>query len=136
MLPVSDQSKSVARTGRGGRRPGAGARPGNMNALKHGRNSHLVQTLLAALAAHPTTREALIRMARRQRARQREAERTAAVLLRQLLNRALVSLKDDQTEDQRANTERLLSVILSGKRSDIVSAELDSIKEEVGLLDP
>lgn len=121
---------------RGGRRPGAGARPGNMNALKHGRNSQLVQTLLAALAAHPTTREALIRMARRQRARQREAERTAAVLLRQLLNRALVSLKDDQTADQRANTERLLSVILSGKRSDIVSAELNSIKEEVGLLDP
>jgi len=121
---------------RGGRRPGAGARPGNMNALKHGRNSHLVQTLLAALAAHPTTREALIRMARRQRARQREAERTAAVLLRQLLNRALVSLKDDQTEEQRANTERLLSVILSGKRSDIVSAELNSIREEVRLLDP
>jgi len=121
---------------RGGRRPGAGARPGNMNALKHGRNSQLVQTLLAALAAHPTTREALIRMARRQRARRREAERTAAVLLRQLLNRALVSLKDDQTAEQRANTERLLSVILSGKRSDIVSAELNSIKEEVGLLDP
>jgi hypothetical protein len=121
---------------RGVRRTGAGARPGNMNALKHGRNSQLVQTLLAALAAHPTTREALIRMARRQRARQREAEHTAAVLLRQLLNRALVSLKDDQTAEQRANTERLLSVILSGKRSDIVSAELNSIKEEVRLLGP
>src|SRR3972149_6795513 len=60
---------------RGGKRPGAGAPAGNLNALKHGAHSSYIHALVQALAAHPTTREALIRLARRRRAQKREAAR-------------------------------------------------------------
>lgn len=107
---------------RGGRRPGAGAPHGNLNALKHGRDSAYVQTLIQALAAHPATREALIRLARRQRAHKRQAERTAALILSQLLDRALLSLRpvltnaegNNLSEDQAADTDRVLNAILPG----------------------
>ena len=97
---------------RGGRRPGAGAPVGNMNALKHGQASARFQALVVALGAHPTTREALLRIARRHRRMRREAERTASLLLRELLFRCLVSLKLNQTEDQAANTDGLLDALL------------------------
>lgn len=48
----------------GGRRAGAGAPLRNLNALKHGGHSAYVHTLVQALAAHPATREVLIRLAR------------------------------------------------------------------------
>ncbi len=99
---------------RGGRRPGAGAPRGNLNALKHGRDSAYVQTLIQALAAHPTTREALIRLARRQRAHKRQAERTAALVLYRLLDRTLISLRNNLTEAQAADTDRVLNTILQG----------------------
>ncbi len=115
---------------RGGRRPGAGAPHGNLNALKHGRDSAYVQALLQALAAHPATREALIRLARRQRAHKREAERTAALILSRLLDRALLSLKpvlsnaegpvlsnaegNNLSEDQATDTDSVLNAILHG----------------------
>ena len=99
---------------RGGRRPGAGAPHGNLNALKHGRDSTYVQTLIHALATHPATREALIRLARRQRTQKRQAERTAALILSQLLDRALRSLGNNQSADQAADTDRLLNAILLG----------------------
>ena len=105
---------------RGGRRPGAGAPAGNLNALKHGAHSAYIHALVQALAAHPTTREALIRLARRRRAQKREAERAAALLLSTLLDKTLRSLRpvlsnaegDNQTEEDAANTDRLLAAIL------------------------
>ena len=110
---MSNLRQSVAnKPGRGGKRPGAGAPHGNLNALKHGRNSSHVQALIQALAAHPTTRDVLIRLARRQRAAKRQAARTANLLFRELLNRALISLKDNQTEEQAANTDRILDAVL------------------------
>lgn len=54
---------------RGGRRPGAGARPGNWNALKTGRYSPRFQQALAALRADPQFRQAF-------RLLQRVAQRT------------------------------------------------------------
>ena len=105
---------------RGGRRPGAGAPAGNLNALKHGAHSSYIHALVQALAAHPTTREALIRLARRRRAQKREAERAASLLLSALLDKTLRSLRpvlsnaegDNQTEEDAANTNRLLAAIL------------------------
>ncbi len=105
---------------RGGKRPGAGAPAGNLNALKHGAHSTYIHALVQALAAHPTTREALIRLARRRRAQKREAERAAALLLSALLDKTLRSLRpvlsnaegDNQTEEDAANTDRLLAAVL------------------------
>jgi len=60
---VSDQSKSVAKTGKGGPRPGAGAPRGNLNALKHGRRSTQFSQLGLLLAANPKIRDALLALA-------------------------------------------------------------------------
>ena len=97
---------------RGGRRPGAGAPAGNLNALKHGAHSSYIHALVQALAAHPTTREALIRLARRRRAQKREAERAASLLLSALLDKTLRSLRDNQSVEDAANTENLLAAVL------------------------
>ena len=100
---------------RGGRRPGAGGKPGNLNALKHGHNSLLVQRLIAYLVSVPETRAALLALARRQRAQRRQAERTAATLLYTLLDEALANLKNDQSRSPRSDSQRILSALLDGK---------------------
>ena len=61
---------------RGGKRPGAGAPGGNLNALKHGLRSQQVRELTLALAQIPVFRTYLQRLARR---RQRETAAAVAV---------------------------------------------------------
>ena len=72
----------------------------------------------------------LIRLARRQRAQKRQAERTAALILSQLLDRALLSLRpvlsnaegpvlsqvegNNLSEEQATDTDRVLNAILHG----------------------
>ncbi len=81
---------------RGGRRPGAGGKPGNLNALKHGRRSAQGvypepgrrAQLGALLASIPQARDALLGLARRHQLKQRRAERVAALLLQRLIERA------------------------------------------------
>lgn len=48
----------------GGRRDGAGAPQGNLNAIKHGRDSKLIQTAIDRLAADPELRAFLLLIAR------------------------------------------------------------------------
>ncbi|MCH8970130.1 MAG: hypothetical protein IIA66_13560 [Planctomycetes bacterium] len=52
---------------RGGRRPGAGAPKGNLNALKTGRYSKRLIGLRAALTAMPQTADLLVKMTGRDR---------------------------------------------------------------------
>ena len=79
---------SAARPARGGRRPGAGAPPGNLNALKHGLRSTQFARLGALLAANPTTRRALLDLAARHSLKQRRAEQVATLIFQRLLQRA------------------------------------------------
>ena len=72
----------------GGRRPGAGAPRGNLNSLKHGRNSRYHQKLLATLITVPEVAEALVRLAERRRKQQRKTEAAAAEALADLFQRA------------------------------------------------
>ncbi len=81
---------------RGGRRPGAGAPKGNLNALKHGENSRQLQQLAIALSLVPDARKALNRLARRQRRRQARARTVAVTLLVNLLRASLLTLEDNQ----------------------------------------
>ena len=116
MLPPSSlQPPPSTPRGRGGPRPGAGARPGNMNALKEGHHSPRVQRLIGLLTSIPETRAALLALARRQRAQRRQAERTAALLLYQILDQALANLRNNQTRSQAADTDCLLDTLLSRK---------------------
>ena len=79
---------------RGGRRPGAGARKGNINALKHGRRSRRLNELGAQLAASPAVRQLLLRLASREESAAREADRIAARLIDQVLARGLKRGRD------------------------------------------
>ncbi len=66
---------------RGGRRPGAGAPKGNLNALKHGLRSRQMRDLALMLARSPTMRTFLSRAAQlsAQRRSQLEAEHAASL---------------------------------------------------------
>ncbi len=85
---------SAARSRRGGRRPGAGAPKGNLNALKHGTYSRQFARLGALLAAGPAARESLLRLLARQEARGRTADELAAFILSQVIARGLLRGRD------------------------------------------
>ncbi len=78
---------------RGGRRPGAGAPKGNLNALKHGANSQQLQQLALALSLVTDARKALARVVRRQRRQQSQARTVAIKLLTNLLRTCLQTLQ-------------------------------------------
>ena len=71
----------------GGRRPGAGAPGGNLNALKHGRYSRYQQAFIEALMQVPEARDIMIAISKRQRAQTRRAEQGGAALMSELLRR-------------------------------------------------
>ncbi len=66
---------------RGGKRPGAGAKPGNLNALKDGRHSPRFRQLLLALLALPEFRTLLLMAHRRQVAQDHSIRRTLIALV-------------------------------------------------------
>ncbi len=69
---------------RGGKRPGAGAKPGNLNALKDGRHSPRYRQLLLALLALPEFRAFLLMAHRQQTAQERTVRRAIAALFPEL----------------------------------------------------
>jgi hypothetical protein len=86
----ADKDSREARRARnwGGPRPGSGPPKGNLNALKHGRYSQQQASLLAALLEVPQARDALIRIARKNQRRRKEAEEGAGIMLVTLLEKA------------------------------------------------
>jgi hypothetical protein len=72
---------SAFKGGRGGRRPGAGAPRGNLNALKHGRRSRQFAEIGAIIAADPGASATLLALAGRRHAKHRRAEEVAATLV-------------------------------------------------------
>ncbi|MDO8751898.1 MAG: hypothetical protein Q7K03_12275 [Dehalococcoidia bacterium] len=69
---------------RGGKRPGAGARKGNLNALKHGRNSQQVEDFMLALLSMPRIQEILAAYYRRHQRTERQATKVVQGLLQEL----------------------------------------------------
>ncbi|MGE0540931.1 MAG: hypothetical protein AB7R89_12205 [Dehalococcoidia bacterium] len=78
-VPSSDRSRQPGPARHGGRRPGSGAKPGNLNALKHGRYSRFKD----ALPPEPFNPAVVARSLLLQQ--RTEAERIAASLLRVVL---------------------------------------------------
>ena len=72
---------------RGGRRPGAGAPKGNINALKYGRQSKQLKSVLAALVNMPELRHYLLEVQKRQARQSRRAEHLYRKALLQFLSR-------------------------------------------------
>ncbi len=81
---------------RGGKRPGAGAKPGNINALKPGRHSVRLRQLLPALLEVPEFRQLLF-VLRRQRLTRYRATRQALQLLFPTLDAFLPPLAPPRT---------------------------------------
>ena len=91
---------------RGGKRPGAGAPRGNLNALKHGRHSNQLQQLAVTLALLPAVRDTFIKVARRQHRQRRTAAKAGHHLLTQLLRACLAGLQDNQPDCPVAQSSR------------------------------
>jgi hypothetical protein len=73
---------------RGGRRPGAGAPKGNLNALKHGRRSAQFAQLGVLLAGNPKTQEAILNFARRLEGKQQDAVKAGIELHARIIDEA------------------------------------------------
>ncbi len=104
--------------GWGGRRPGAGAPKGNLNAFKHGRTSRRQAEILEAMAQVPGVQDALAAIAKRNRLRRKQAEEGFGVLMTRLLERtaALVLAQSapeglDQEYDQDQNNQEFLAFL-------------------------
>jgi len=79
---ASNPRKSAAK------KRGPGAPPGNMNALKHGRNSKQLAELGALLASDPTVRATLLGIGLRKSLKEQKATEVAAYLIMRLLDHA------------------------------------------------
>jgi hypothetical protein len=77
-----------AKSQRGGKRPGAGAPKGNLNALKTGAYSRQFAELGALFAQDPTIRNTLEAMARKHNLKRQRANETAALLLAGIIGQA------------------------------------------------
>jgi hypothetical protein len=89
----------------GGRRPGAGAPKGNLNALKHGRTSRRKAQLLEAAIEIPEVRQTLIDFANHERRRRKKAEEGYGVLMTSLLERVAEIVLQACPEHGRRNDQ-------------------------------
>ena len=97
----------------GGKRPGAGAPRGNLNALKSGRRSRQLKIVIEALVAAPTVRRVMLRLAREDRRRNPGLRDTVAALARlsdprwqRSIKRAAKEAAHLQTQQNKKNGNR------------------------------
>ena len=79
---------------RGGKRPGAGAPKGNLNALKHGERSRQFARIGKTIAASPRARALLLKYADRSDAQQRKADELAETVIKRVLSGGLARGRD------------------------------------------
>jgi len=117
-IPVLDQINSPGPaeppfmpriTGRkhGGRRPGAGAPIGNLNAVKNGTYSARYRRIIQALAAIPEIKEVLVKFGAHSQRRDRLAKSAAAEVLAGLFQRAGAIVLNPQNNQVQNNQELL-----------------------------
>lgn len=85
---------------RGGRRSGAGAPRGNLNALKTGTRSRQLRAVLAALLIEPNTRRVILRLAQRQHLRREEFRQTLFTIAKLLNDHNLATSIKENVEQQ------------------------------------
>ena len=82
--PEPEFTLSLSKGPRGGKRPGAGAPRGNMNALRSGHYSARIRAVARGLSSIPEIRDMLLAANRRQQIARRKAERIAVKALHDL----------------------------------------------------
>ena len=84
LSPEQSPGAQSERRPRGGKRPGAGAPRGNMNALRSGHYSARIRAVARGLSSIPEIRDMLLAANRRQQIARRKAERVAVKALNDL----------------------------------------------------
>ena len=100
---------------RGGKRPGAGAPKGNLNALKTGGRSVRLKAVLSALAQMPELQEFMLEVRRKQLAHQKRAARLIRGALLQLLRDLTTRPDSSGNTDNQIIAYLLASQALAGK---------------------
>jgi hypothetical protein len=93
----------------GGKRPGAGAPRGNLNALKAGRRSRQLNIVIAALVAAPTVRRVMLQLAQQDIRRNPRLRETIAALARlsdPRWQRSIKKAAHPQTQQQKKSGNR------------------------------
>jgi hypothetical protein len=93
----------------GGKRPGAGAPKGNLNALKTGTRSRQLKIVIGALVAAPSVRRVMLQLARqdiRRNPRLRETIAAVARLSDPRWQRSIKKAAHLQTQQKRKNDNR------------------------------
>jgi len=97
----------------GGKRPGAGAPKGNLNALKSGRRSRQLKIVIGALVAAPSVRRVMLQLARQDIRRNPRLRETIAALARlsdprwqRSIKRAAKRAAHLQTQQNKKNGNR------------------------------
>ncbi len=87
----------------GGRRRGAGAPKGNLNGWRHGKNSSYHKQLAYFVSLIPEAEEAMLKIARRRRKKDREVQAGAAELMAEALRRLGELILDPQSNHLESN---------------------------------
>ena len=93
----------------GGKRPGAGAPKGNLNALKSGRRSRQLKMVIQALVAAPTVRRVMLQLAQQDIRRNPRLRDTIAALARlsdPRWQRSIKKAAHPQTQQQKKSGNR------------------------------
>jgi hypothetical protein len=101
--PSNNEASNRRHPNWGGKRPGAGAPKGNLNAFRHGKNSRYHQQLAGFLAQVPAAQEAMVRLARRRRQREREVQSGAAELMAEICRRIGEAVLDPENNHLENN---------------------------------
>lgn len=105
------QSAANDHPGWGGRRRGAGAPRGNLNAFKHGRTSRRQAAILEAMAQVPGVQQALIDLAKQNNRRRKRAEEGLGVMMTRLLERTAEVVLNNQGSNQEQNNQDFLAYL-------------------------
>ncbi|MDO8615903.1 MAG: hypothetical protein Q7T33_09245 [Dehalococcoidia bacterium] len=119
---------------RGGRRPGAGAPRGNMNALKHGAYSRQFAQVGALLASDPAVRDALLAMARKHNLKRQRANEVAALLLTRLFEHAQQIARGRPAEEPVLSGPGRSGAPVEGLNLDLPAHDWDSITQAAARL--
>jgi len=86
---------------RGGKRPGAGAPKGNLNALKTGSRSQQLNTVIEALLASPTIRRVMLKLVQHDIRRNERLQQAIADAVRSYRQRSISPKTTQQTHKEK-----------------------------------
>jgi hypothetical protein len=91
---------------RGGKRPGAGAPRGNLNALKTGSRSRQLNTVIEALLASPTIRRVMLKLVQQDVRRNKRLQQAIADAVDSYRRRSITQKTAQQTHEVKISRKQ------------------------------